>query len=400
MKKKSIIVIVIIIIILVIALATFILIKRNTSNNNNDTQDKTIYETLKKDFEEYSIVKIYINKGSSQKDVDNLYSKIKNMKYFKNIELVTKENAYQKMKKLYSNDSDLINKINIDDLQEYITAGCYYLDDITLLDEDSYFEKIKTDINNVDENKIISNIITVGIIDLYNQEGIEGVNNYIEKSNKVNNNSDTSVSTNETLNTDSQAENVTQKIMNDDFFSSGKITKIDDDYIYFLNDNNKLFYIEKSMFNYLNGRTCKNINIDDITIGDYLDPVSKQILIFRNITGDELENELLYNMTLTYDERIKYQNTIEIENINIINEDMARVTIKYGDIIGDTLTDETFETSVEFNNNTKFYSKGNDINSIKNLENAKGNINSICLEKNSINKKNLPIVKTFESTDT
>ena len=205
MKKKSIIVIVIIII-LVIALATFILIKRNTSNNNN-TQDKTIYETLKKDFEEYSIVKIYINKGSSQKDVDNLYSKIKNMKYFKNIELVTKENAYQKMKKLYSNDSDLINKINIDDLQEYITAGCYYLDDITLLDEDSYFEKIKTDINNVDENKIISNIITVGIIDLYNQEGIEGVNNYIEKSNKINSNSDISVSTNETLNTDSQAEN-------------------------------------------------------------------------------------------------------------------------------------------------------------------------------------------------
>ena len=154
------------------------------------------------------------------------------------------------------------------------------------------------------------------------------------------------------------------------------------------------------MFNYLNGRTCKNINIDDINIGDYLDPVSKQILIFRNITGNELENELLYNMTLTSDEQIKYQNTIEIENINIINEDMARVTIKYGDIIGDTLTDETFETSVEFNNNTKFYSKGNDINSIKNLENAKGNINSICLEKNSINKKNLPIVKTFESTDT
>lgn len=101
-------------------------------------------------------------------------------------------------------------------------------------------------------------------------------------------------------------------------------------------------------------------------------------------------------MTLTYDERIKYQNTIEIENINIINEDMAQVTIKYGDIIGDTLTDETFETGVEFNNNTKFYSKGNDINSIKNLENTKGNINSIRLEKNTINKKNFPIVKTFE----
>ena len=150
------------------------------------------------------------------------------MKYFKNIELVTQEDAYQKMKNLYSNDSDLINKINIDDLQEYITAGCYYLDDITLLDENSYFEKIKADINDADENKIISNIVTIGIIDLYNQEGIEGVNNYIEKSNKANNHSDTSLSTNKTLNTESQAENITQKIMNNNFFDSGKITKIDD----------------------------------------------------------------------------------------------------------------------------------------------------------------------------
>lgn len=58
---------------------------------------------------------------------------------------------------------ETLKKILKNDLQEYITAGCYYLDDITLLDEDSYFEKIKTDINNVDENKIISNIITVGI---------------------------------------------------------------------------------------------------------------------------------------------------------------------------------------------------------------------------------------------
>ena len=66
---------------------------------------------------------------------------------------------------------------------------------------------------------------------------------------------------------------------------------------------------------------------------------------------------------------------------------MAQVTIKYGDIIEDTLTDETFETGVEFNNNTKFYSKGNDINSIKNLENAKGNINSIRLEKTQLIKR-------------
>ena len=118
--KKKIIITIVIITILVITLVTFILVKNNTSNKNNNMQDKTIYETLKNDFEEYSLVKIYINKGLPQEDVDNLYNKIKNMKYFKNIELVTQEDAYQKMKNLYSNDSDLINKINIDDLQEYI----------------------------------------------------------------------------------------------------------------------------------------------------------------------------------------------------------------------------------------------------------------------------------------
>lgn len=37
------------------------------------------------------------------------------------------------------------------------------------------------------------------------------------------------------------------------------------------------------------------------------------------------------------------------------------------------LTNEKFNTIVEFNSNTKFYSKGHNINSIKDLENAKGN---------------------------
>ena len=147
-----------------------------------------------------------------------------------------------------------------------------------------------------------------------------------------------------------------------------------------------LFYTDECKLKIDNDLDRKLYNIIDYSSNNKL----------NNWIKGEKENELLYNMTLTYDERIKYQNTIEIENINIINEDMAQVTIKYGDIIGDTLTDETFETGVEFNNNTKFYSKGNDINSIKNLENAKGNINSIRLEKNTINKKNFPIVKTYE----
>ena len=136
----------------------------------------------------------------------------------------------------------------------------------------------------------------------------------------------------------------------------------------------------------------------DIKVGDYLIPNDKKILIYRNIFGEELNQELLFNLTLTEEERIIFVNTIELENINIV-DDNAIVKIKYGDIIGDNLTNEKFEVLVQFNSNTKFYSKGNNINSIYDLDYAKNNINSIVLDKNTINKKNPAIVTIFESTD-
>lgn len=141
------------------------------------------------------------------------------------------------------------------------------------------------------------------------------------------------------------------------------------------------------------------MNLTDIKVGDYLIPNDKKILIYRNISGNELNQELLFNLTLTKDERIVFVNTIELENINIVDNDNAIVKIKYGDIIGDSLTSETFEALVQFNSNTKFYSKGNNINSIYDLDYAKNNINSIILDKNTINKKNPAIVTIFESTD-
>lgn len=129
------------------------------------------------------------------------------------------------------------------------------------------------------------------------------------------------------------------------------------------------------------------MKISDVKIGDYLNNYEKQIIIYRNISGDELNQELIYNLTLTSDERIMMVNSVEIENISITGNNSAIVEIKYGDIIGDELTNETFETMVEFNTNTKFYSKGNNINSVNDLEKAKYNINSIVLDRNSINKK-------------
>ena len=150
--------------------------KTETSMKNDEKLEK-----LKKLFEENSIVKVYIKDTASINDTDTLYNKIEQMPYFKDVDLVTSLDAYQKMIDQYGEDSELVKSIDKYSLQESIWAQCYYLDDISLLDEDSYFEKIKTDIHKIDENDIIENIVTAGIIDIYNSGGMEAVNEYIEK---------------------------------------------------------------------------------------------------------------------------------------------------------------------------------------------------------------------------
>jgi len=196
------------------------------------------------------------------------------------------------------------------------------------------------------------------------------------------------------------SQDITQKILDNQVVNSGIIDQIDNNYIYYSNKDSKKYYFEKNKFSCMNGRTFKEINLSDVKVGDYIHPFEKQILVYRNLSGEELNQELLYNLTLTEDERIYSVNSISIEEINIENGNTAIVKISYGDIIGEDLTNERFSTLVEFNSNTKYYSKGNNINSVHDLEIAKGNINSILLKKDSINKKSPAIVLEFESTDT
>lgn len=195
-------------------------------------------------------------------------------------------------------------------------------------------------------------------------------------------------------------QDITQKILDNQVVNSGIIDQIDNNYIYYSNKDSKKYYFEKNKFSCMNGRTFKEINLSDVKVGDYIHPFEKQILVYRNLSGEELNQELLYNLTLMEDERIYSVNSISIEEINIENGNTAIVKISYGDIIGEDLTNERFSTLVEFNSNTKYYSKGNNINSVHDLEIAKGNINSILLKKDSINKKSPAIVLEFESTDT
>ena len=211
--------------------------------------------------------------------------------------------------------------------------------------------------------------------------------------------SDNNELTNNQSNENNIPQDITQKILDNQVVNSGIIDQIDNNYIYYSNKDSKKYYFEKNKFSCMNGRTFKEINISDVKVGDYIHPFEKQILVYRNLSGEELNQELLYNLTLTEDERIYSVNSISIEEINIENGNTAIVKISYGDIIGDDLTNERFSTLVEFNSNTKYYSKGNNINSVNDLEIAKGNINSILLKKDSINKKSPAIALEFESTD-
>ena len=182
MKKRY---IAIIVALLILILGIVIICCNSNSNNEQvitDSQAKQEeLKKLKELFEEYSVVKVYIKKDTSAEDVEELCEKIKEMKYFNSVYLYTSEDAYQQLLKRFEGKSEALNNIDKSNLQNYIWANCLYLDDINLLDEDSYFEKIKADINKVDEKGIISNIVTAGIINIYNEGGMDAVNEYVYK---------------------------------------------------------------------------------------------------------------------------------------------------------------------------------------------------------------------------
>ena len=277
--------------------------------------------------------------------------------------------------------------------------------------KDIYYEiYLKTDNNKVKEyiSKAETDVYSIDIKELKNNSYCCVINRKDSKSielfesianRNVINNSE-KVSPNETNVKNIEAQEMTQKISDSQVVHSGIISNIDDKYIYYSVNDSKNFYFKKEFFTYINGRTFKNMTLSDVKVGDYVYPFRKQILIYRNISGEELNQELLYNLTLTNDERICFVNSVDLEEINITDDNKAIVKISYGDIMGTELTDERFNTLVEFNENTKYSSKSSQIHSVNDLEYwAKGNINSILLKKDSINKKSPAIVLEFESTD-
>ena len=383
---------IVIILIIAIVIGVIFCLSNNFDNNKNSSNNNVTklndLDKLKQYFEEYSGIQIFLKSNITIEQANEFADKLKDLKYLKDVNVLSKEDSYNELKNRIGNTVGSIEQFTV---PNKIRAKCYYLDDISLLDENGYFEKVKSAITEVDANNIIDNIVTAGIIEIYNKEGMEGVEEYIEKNNYIED---------KEKNSANSSEDVTQKISEDQVVRSGIINEIDDKYIYYLNSDSKKLSFEKGLFSYINGRTFKEVDLSEVKVGDYIHPFRKQIIIYRNISGEELNQELLYNFTLIDDERLYAVNCVDIEEINITDTNTAIVKIGYGDIIGEELTNEKFSILVEFNSNTKYFSKGNNIHNVKELENAKGNINSILLKKDSINKKSPAIVVEFECDDT
>ena len=383
---------IVIILIIAIVIGVIFCLSNNFDNNKNSSNNNVTklndLDKLKQYFEEYSGIQIFLKSNITIEQANEFADKLKDLKYLKDVNVLSKEDSYNELKNRIGNTVGSIEQFTV---PNKIRAKCFYLDDISLLDENGYFEKVKSAITEMDVNNIIDNIVTAGIIEIYNKEGMEGVEEYIEKNNYIED---------KEKNSANSSEDVTQKISEDQVVRSGIINEIDDKYIYYLNSDSKKLSFEKGLFSYINGRTFKEVDLSEVKVGDYIHPFRKQIIIYRNISGEELNQELLYNFTLIDDERLYAVNCVDIEEINITDTNTAIVKIGYGDIIGEELTNEKFSILVEFNSNTKYFSKGNNIHNVKELENAKGNINSILLKKDSINKKSPAIVVEFECDDT
>lgn len=197
---------------------------------------------------------------------------------------------------------------------------------------------------------------------------------------------------------------ITEDFLNSSRFLSGKIYKMANDKIYFNTLDNK-YYVLKNNANikFLDGRTNVEYEFSNIKENYYINTsVNNEVLIFKNINGEDLKKELLINLSLST-ENAKFVNTIGIKEINKIGNNEAIVTIVFDDLINseyyENTEDYVFEIKVKFTNDTAYFSKGGNIYNVDTLSQAMGNINGIILNAKTIYNQ-YPEVLEFSSSDT
>ncbi len=187
-------------------------------------------------------------------------------------------------------------------------------------------------------------------------------------------------------------------------YEIGFFDKIEEGMIYFVSMDNIVSKIKvDNNTKVLNARTSEytsveNINKDDIIVLEKKD--SLEIKVFRNKTEEDLRKELLLNLSLEEEQRL-YNYDFTIEDVHILGEKEAIVTgyvIDNYNIEDYGKDDKKIEFKVMFTENTIFESKGNNINNVKDLEDAKENMNKLILDPYTLEEQ-YPKVVYIKSID-
>ena len=197
-----------------------------------------------------------------------------------------------------------------------------------------------------------------------------------------------------------------QFIANGSIYKDGKIRKIKDNKITFVDKDNNVYILEnKEQIKYINGRTGEQCNFSDLKKSYYINTsYDKTCYIYEDITGEELKKELLKSLALPDTIDILRTSVDEIKDVKQLGNNEALVTFEISDVIKaenyPELNDEEhkFEVILKVNNNTKYNLNfhGQDTYDAKTIENSKGLMLYIRLDANTLNDE-YPCISMFDS---
>lgn len=186
---------------------------------------------------------------------------------------------------------------------------------------------------------------------------------------------------------------------------SGIITKIEDNKIYFDNEDKTKSYVLdiKDNYKFVSLRTNDDIKIQDIKVGYYIDTFSYYnndvFGIASNIKGDELKQEIFKNLTLNGQNASGVVASPVVESVDIINSNKAIMKVSVQDIYSEYFgNDESFEFEFMLNDKTEIKSKSGLAYSIDTINNAAHDFVDLRIDKNTINDQ-YPVLTAFSSSD-
>ena len=186
---------------------------------------------------------------------------------------------------------------------------------------------------------------------------------------------------------------------------SGIITKIEENKIYFDNEDKIKSYIleVKDDYKFVSLRTNEDIKVKDIKVGYYIDTFSYYnndvFGIASNIAGEQLRQEILKNLALNGQNVSGVVASPGVESIDIINSNKAILKVSVQDIYSEYLkNDEIFEFEFMLNDKTEIKSKSGLAYSIDTINHALHDFVDLRIDQNTINDER-PVLTGFYSSD-